>query len=110
MPGGGAAADRPAIEDTEAKYGPGRRALDGEIKARAYQWKKNGIDTLDSAEAYLKKQDYFRSREGELPGGGDHRPGGHGGESITCTSGPSGASAPRRSIWPTSAPCCGPAA
>lgn len=54
------------IEDTEAKYGPGRRPRMGEIKARAYQWKKNGIDTLDSADAYLKKQDYFRSREGEL--------------------------------------------
>ena len=37
-----------------------------EIKAAAYRWKKNGVDTLESAEAWLKKQDYFKSREGEL--------------------------------------------
>lgn len=54
------------IEETEAKYGPGRRPRIGEIKAAAYRWKKNGIDTLESAEAYLKKLDYFKSREGAL--------------------------------------------
>ena len=54
------------IEQTEAKYGPGRKPRMSEIKARAYQWKKNGIDTLENADAYLKKQDYFQSREGEL--------------------------------------------
>ncbi len=54
------------IEETEAKYGPGRRPRLSEIKAAAYRWKKNGVDTLESAEAWIKKQDYFRSREGEL--------------------------------------------
>jgi len=54
------------IEETEAKYGPGRRPRMGEIKASAYRWKKSGIDTLESAESYLKQQDYFKSREGEL--------------------------------------------
>ena len=54
------------IEETEAKYGPGRRPRMSEIKAAAYRWKKNGVDTLESAEAWLKKQDYFKSREGEL--------------------------------------------
>jgi hypothetical protein len=54
------------IEETQHKYGPGRRPRMGEIKARAYQWKKNGIDTLESADAYLKKLDYLKSREGAL--------------------------------------------
>ena len=54
------------IEDTQAKYGPGRRPRMGEIKARAYQWKRNGIDTLEAADAFLKKQDYLRSQEGAL--------------------------------------------
>lgn len=54
------------IEETEAKYGPGRLPRMSEIKATAYKWKKNGIDTLDAAEEYIRKQDYFKSREGEL--------------------------------------------
>lgn len=54
------------IEETEAKYGPGRRPRLSEIKATAYSWKKNGIDTLDAAETYIRKQDYFKSKEGEL--------------------------------------------
>ncbi len=54
------------IEETEAKYGPGRRPRMGEIKAAAYRWKKNGIDTLEDADSYIKKQNYFKSREGEL--------------------------------------------
>ncbi|MBR1781858.1 MAG: DnaD domain protein [Oscillospiraceae bacterium] len=54
------------IQEVEAKYGPGRRPRMSEIKPVAYKWKKNGIDTLESADAYLKKQDYLRSREGML--------------------------------------------
>lgn len=54
------------IEETEEKYGPGRRPRLSEIKASAYQWKKNGIDTLERADAYLRRQDYLRSQEGEL--------------------------------------------
>ncbi len=54
------------LEDARAKYGPGGRPRMGEIKARAYQWKRNGIDTLEEAEAWLKKQDYLRSQEGAL--------------------------------------------
>ncbi len=54
------------IEETETKYGPGRRPRMGEIKAAAYRWKKNGIDTLEDADSYIKKQNYFKSQEGEL--------------------------------------------
>lgn len=54
------------IEETEEKYGPGRRPRLSEIKASAYQWKKNGIDTLERADAYLRRQDYLRSQEGGL--------------------------------------------
>lgn len=54
------------IELTEQKYGPGRRPRMSEIKASTYALKKKGIDTLDAAEEWIRKQDYLQSREGEL--------------------------------------------
>ncbi len=54
------------LEESRDKYGPGGRPRMGEIKARAYQWKRSGVDTLEAAEAWLKKQDYLRSQEGAL--------------------------------------------
>ena len=54
------------LERVREKYGPGRRLRLSEVKAAAYRWKKAGIDTLDAADAHLKKLDYFRSQEGAL--------------------------------------------
>lgn len=53
-------------EQSREKYGPGRRLRLSEIRGAAYRWKKSGLDTLDTAEGYLKKLDYFRSQEGTL--------------------------------------------
>ena len=48
---------------------------------------------------------------GAAPGRGDHRPDSRGGRTaLPPPVRPSGASGPRRSIWPMSAPCCAPAA
>lgn len=54
------------IQEYEGKYGPGRKPRMSAIRTVAYRWKESGVDTLDAAEAYLKKLEYYRSREGEL--------------------------------------------
>lgn len=36
------------------------------IRAAGYRWKRSGIDTLDAADSYLKRMEYYRSREGEM--------------------------------------------
>lgn len=48
------------------KYGEGRKPPMSYIRSAAYNWKKSGIDTLEAADAYLQKLDYYRSREGAL--------------------------------------------
>ena len=54
------------IQEYEDKYGPGRRPRMSIVRTAAYRWKESGVDTLEAAEAYLKKLAYYRSREGEL--------------------------------------------
>jgi hypothetical protein len=48
------------------KHGEGRRPPMSAILSAAYRWKHSGVDTLEDAEAYLKKLSYFRSQEGAL--------------------------------------------
>lgn len=48
------------------KNGEGRRPPMSYIRSAAYRWKKSGVDTLEAADAYLKKLSYYRSNEGEL--------------------------------------------
>lgn len=36
------------------------------IRTTGYKWKKSGIDTLESADSYLKRLEYYESREGEM--------------------------------------------
>lgn len=36
------------------------------IRTIAYRWKRSGVDTLEAAESYLKRLEYYRSQEGEL--------------------------------------------
>lgn len=54
------------IQECEEKFGPGRRPRMSMVRTAAYRWKESGVDTLDAADAYLKKLEYYRSREGEL--------------------------------------------
>lgn len=53
-------------EEYTQKHGEGRRPPMSAIRSAAYRWKKSGVETLEEADAYLKKLSYFRSREGEL--------------------------------------------
>lgn len=53
-------------EEYSKKNGEGRRPTMNAILSAAYQWKKSGVDSLEAADAYLKKLSYFRSQEGEL--------------------------------------------
>lgn len=52
--------------DYAERHGEGRKPPMTAIRSAAYRWKKSGVDTLENADAYLKKLSYFRSREGEL--------------------------------------------
>ncbi len=51
---------------TQASFGPGRAPRISEIKSMAYRWKKNGIETLENADAWIRRQEYLRSQEGAL--------------------------------------------
>jgi DnaD/phage-associated family protein len=48
------------------KYGEGRRPPMSYIRTAAYRWKNSGVDTLEAAEAYLKKLAYYRTQEGAM--------------------------------------------
>lgn len=54
------------IQEYEDRYGPGRKPRMSVIRTAAYRWKESGVDTLEAAEAYLEKLEYYRSQEGEL--------------------------------------------
>lgn len=54
------------IEQFQEKYGPGRVPRMSLIKKTAYAWQRQGVDTAEAAEEYLKKQTRLRQREREI--------------------------------------------
>ena len=54
------------VEEMERKYGPGRRPRLSQIKKTAQRWRDSGVDTLEAAEEYLRRQSVLRSREAQL--------------------------------------------
>lgn len=62
------------VADTERKYGPGRKPRMPMVKKTAFQWKRLGVDTPEAADAHLKRQALYRSREGEILRLLDQRP------------------------------------
>ena len=54
------------IEEFQAKYGSGRMPRMSQIKKTAYVWQRQGVDTAEAAEEYLKKQNGLRAREREI--------------------------------------------
>lgn len=50
----------------EGKYGPGRRPTLSQIKREAYRWVQAGADTVEAADAYLKKLHELERRENRL--------------------------------------------
>ena len=54
------------VEESQRKYGPGRMPRMGEVQRGAFRWKRLGVDTAQAADAYLKRQELYRTREGEI--------------------------------------------
>ena len=38
----------------------------GKVQRGAFRWKRLGVDTAQAADAYLKRQELYRTREGEI--------------------------------------------
>lgn len=51
-----------AIEEHQRKYGPGRMPRMPQIQREAIRWKERGVDTVDAAEAHLKRLTLLRDR------------------------------------------------
>lgn len=54
------------IEDCRLKYGPGRLPTMRYIEKTAFTWEREGIFTIEAAEAYLKRISALRSAEDEI--------------------------------------------
>ena len=54
------------VEEFQRKYGPGRKPRMSQIQKEGFVWRRLGVDTAQAAEAHLKKQALYRSREGEI--------------------------------------------
>ena len=54
------------VEEFERKYGAGRRPRMSQIQKEGFAWKRLGVDTVQAAEAHLKRQALYRTREGEV--------------------------------------------
>ena len=52
--------------DVRRRYGPGRRLSAAKLEKMAAEWKRQGIDTLEKAEAYIRKKEEYADREGEF--------------------------------------------
>lgn len=50
------------LEKTTRTYGPGRKPTIPQIKREAYQWYRNGINTLEAADNYLHQQHLLAER------------------------------------------------
>ena len=52
--------------DVRRRYGPGRRLSSAKLEKMASEWKRKGIDTLEKAEAYIRRKEELADREGEF--------------------------------------------
>lgn len=53
-------------EETERKYGSGRRPFLSQIKREGFAWARRGVDTMERAEEHIKKLTRLRGRETEV--------------------------------------------
>lgn len=53
-------------EETERKYGPGRKPRMSQIRKEGFVWRRLGVDTAEAAEEHLKRQAVLRDRESAL--------------------------------------------
>lgn len=52
--------------ETERKYGQGRRPRMTGVKKEAFRWKRLGLDTAESVEEFLRKQQALTARERDI--------------------------------------------
>lgn len=52
--------------ETQRKYGAGRRPRMTAIKKEAFRWKRMGLDTAESAEEFLRRQQALAGRERDI--------------------------------------------
>ena len=52
--------------DTRRKHGPGRRLRMSVMEKMAAVWEENGIDTLEKAEDYIRRQESYQTAEGDI--------------------------------------------
>lgn len=54
------------IEEHQRKYGPGRMPRMPQIQREAIRWKEQGVDTLEEAEAHVKRLTLLRDRSSQV--------------------------------------------
>lgn len=54
------------VAETERKYGEGRRPRMTAVKKEAFRWKRLGLDTVESAEEFLRRQQQLAGRERDI--------------------------------------------
>lgn len=54
------------IEEHQRKYGQGRMPRMPQIQREASRWKERGVDTMEAAEAYLKRLSMLRDRSAQV--------------------------------------------
>lgn len=52
--------------DTRRKHGPGRRLKMSVMEKMAANWEDGGIDTLEKAEEYIRRQESYQTAEGDI--------------------------------------------
>ena len=52
--------------DTRRRHGPGRRLRMSTMEKLAAFWEERGIDTLEKAEEYIKRQESYQTAEGDI--------------------------------------------
>ena len=55
-----------SIEEFQRKYGPGRMPRMPQIQREAMLWKERGVDTVEGAEAHLRRLTLLRERSGQI--------------------------------------------
>ena len=53
-------------EETERKYGPGRKPRMSQLRKEAFLWKRLGVDTPEAADAHVRHLSALRDRERSL--------------------------------------------
>lgn len=52
--------------EAERRYGPGRRPRMTAVKKEAFRWKRLGLDTVEAAESFLRRQQAISGRERDI--------------------------------------------